>query len=563
MPEQPAEVQRINWSSCFAFTQLFRTFKMALHPGKLGLALVAILAVGLWGTVLDGVWKLGHQRPLHDEVNAYWRQPDIGQWRQAQIAGRLRAAQAAFATVNIPLDQKIQEKLKTAAASDDGVKEALKALDKAGKDRVSDWKVAQQFNEAYAQVERLQTQGIFESLWEYETAAIRQFIESSARLRFTEGLNDVIVGRRGAVPAATLTDLVRLGMEAPVTVLPPDQYDQIGALGSLMLMARGLQWLIYEHPLYAVLFGLGKLAIFAFFGGAICRMAALNFARDERIPLKTAVAFAQRKFIGFLTAPLLPIGMIVGLGAVLALGGLVGSIPAVGSILTGLLLFLALLAGFVMALVLIGFVGGGSLMWPTIAVEGSDSFDAMSRSYSYVYSRPWKAALYALVATVYGALCYLFVRVFVFLMLWLTRFFVGVGMRGTARPGTGSAGGTKIDALWPLPTPDELVRPPAHFAFGAWDGAGQWLVHIWVGLVALMVGAFLVAFYLCASTVIYYLLRREVDATDLEDVYSEDVDEEAVEQGAVPAAAGAAPAVAVSATEPDASTPNEGLPPRA
>jgi hypothetical protein len=570
MPEQPADVQRINWSSCFAFTQLFRTFKMALHPGKLGLALAAILAVGLWGTVLDGVWRIGHQRPLASEVNAYWREPDIGQWRQKQVDSRLLAVQGAFAQVNVPLDPAIQTKLKSPATSDEGIKDALAALDKAGntadkagKRPVSEWSTAGKFNQSYSQVESLQTKGIFESLWDYETSAIRQFIESAARLRFTEGLHDVIVGRRLSAPDNLLLGLARLGTETPEAYPPPDQYDNIGALGSLMLMVRGIQWLINEHPIYGVIFGLGKLAIFAFFGGAICRMAAMNFARDERIPLKTAVAFAKRKFVGFLTAPLLPIGMIVGLGALLALGGLIGSIPGLGSLLTGLLLFLALMAGFVMALVLIGFVGGGSLMWPTIAVEGSDSFDAMSRSYSYVYSRPWKAALYAFVATIYGALCYMFIRVFVYLMLWLARYFVGVGMRGTSRPGTGSPGGTKIDSLWPLPSFDELIGTRAHFASGAWDGAGQWLTHVWVGLVALSVGAFLVAFYFCASTIIYYLLRREVDATDLEDVYSEDVDEEAAGEGTAPAAAGATPAIAGSTATPGAAMPEEGTPPRA
>ena len=63
-----------------------------------------------------------------------------------------------------------------------------------------------------------------------------------------------------------------------------------------------------------------------------------------------------------------------------------------------------------MTLVLLGTVGGFNLMYPTIAVEGSDSFDAISRTFSYVYARPWRMLFYTLVAIVYGALCYLFVR---------------------------------------------------------------------------------------------------------------------------------------------------------
>lgn len=561
MPEQPAEIQRINWSSCFAFTQVFRTFKMALHPGKLGLALVALLLVGLWGLVLDGIWSGSRHKPLADEINAFWQTPDIEQWRQEKISARLDIARAAFAHVNVPLDGKIQDDLKSASASPEGVGKALKLLKEKGYEHlaVKDLKpedranVAKRFAEAYRQVEALQTRGISESFWKYEAAAIRQFVSSAAQMRFTDGLTEVFSARRETGGMGTDLLVLQRAGRGGASILAPDQAN-VGAAASLVLMARGVHWLVERFPWYTLLFCLGTLAIFAFFGGAICRMAALNFARDERIPLKTALAFARRKFIGFATAPLLPIGMILGLGVLLAIGGLVGAIPAVGGVITGALLFLALAAGFVMALVLIGFLGGGSLMWPTIAVEGSDSFDAMSRSYSYVYSRPWKAALYALVATVYGAICYLFVHFFVWVMLWITRYFVGKGMCWTSRPGTGLPGGTKIDSLWMIPTFDELIRTPSPFAAMSGDTPGQWLIQLWVGLVVLLLAAFLVVFYFCASTVIYYLLRREVDATDLEDVYSEDVDEEARESGPAPTETGAAPAPVAVAAAPGSPT---------
>src|SRR5690606_18437347 len=112
---------------------------------------------------------------------------------------------------------------------------------------------------------------------------------------------------------------------------------------------------------------------------------------------------------------------------------------------------LALLGGFVMALLVIGALGGGSLLWPTIAVEGSDGFDAMSRSYSYVYSRPWRAAFLAAVAIVYGAICYLFVRLVVFLILVTTRCFVGIPLSWPDRYETGAQTATKLDAIWPAP----------------------------------------------------------------------------------------------------------------
>ena len=87
-----------------------------------------------------------------------------------------------------------------------------------------------------------------------------------------------------------------------------------------------------------------------------------------------------------------------------------------------------------MTLVCSGTVGGFNLMYPTVAVEGSDSFDAISRSFSYVFARPWRMLWYTVVAVVYGALCYLFVRYFIYVMLAVTHFFVWLVPARAARP---------------------------------------------------------------------------------------------------------------------------------
>jgi len=56
-----------------------------------------------------------------------------------------------------------------------------------------------------------------------------------------------------------------------------------------------------------------------------------------------------------------------------------------------------------------------------------------------------------------------------------------------------------------------------------------------------MVGAFLISYFVSASTEIYYLLRRHVDATDLDDVFVEEAEEEDL----LPLETEAAPAEAV------------------
>ena len=41
-----------------------------------------------------------------------------------------------------------------------------------------------------------------------------------------------------------------------------------------------------------------------------------------------------------------------------------------------------------------------------------------------------------------------------------------------------------------------------------------------------LLGAFAISFYFSANTIIYYLMRREVDATELDDVYVEQSEDE-------------------------------------
>ncbi|KKK57069.1 hypothetical protein LCGC14_3058210, partial [marine sediment metagenome] len=50
----------------------------------------------------------------------------------------------------------------------------------------------------------------------------------------------------------------------------------------------------------------GLLAIWSIIGGAITRLAALEFARDEKIGFKEALSFASKKFWSYFWSPLTP-----------------------------------------------------------------------------------------------------------------------------------------------------------------------------------------------------------------------------------------------------------------
>src|SRR2546421_213857 len=195
---------------------------------------------------------------------------------------------------------------------------------------------------------------------------------------------------------------------------------------SIEFLLIGPAWLFSQHPFFAILFTTWFLIIWSVFGGAIARIAAVHVARDEKISVRQALRFSTGKALSFIYAPVIPLAILIVIGALLALGGwILLHVPGIGPIIIGVLFFLALAAGFVMTLVLVGTVAGFNLMYPTVAVEGSDSFDAISRSFSYVYARPWRMLFYTAIAVGYGALTYLFIRFFLSLMLILTHFFIG------------------------------------------------------------------------------------------------------------------------------------------
>jgi hypothetical protein len=285
----------------------------------------------------------------------------------------------------------------------------------------------------------------------------------------------------------------------------------------------GPWWLARYHTWYFVLFAVLFSIVWAIFGGAIARIAAIHVARDEKISFSQALRFSTAKFPSFVFAPIIPLLIVLVVGVVVMAGGLVGNVPFIGPILVGLLFFLALAAGFVMTLVLLGTAGGFNLMYPTIAVEGSDSFDAISRSFSYVYARPWRMLFYTLLAIVYGALCYVFVRLFLTIMLTLTHHFVGAGMFKDV------AGNVPIDlwnTMWPAPTGEQLPYNLDTMALSGPQALGAFLVSLWVYLAIGLLGAFAISFYFSANTILYLLMRREVDATELDDVYLEQSEED-------------------------------------
>src|SRR5687768_1252731 len=61
MAEEPQVLVRgFNWREAFPFTHIFRAFRVAIHPSKLALALLALLSLYIGGRLLDTLWFSEH-----------------------------------------------------------------------------------------------------------------------------------------------------------------------------------------------------------------------------------------------------------------------------------------------------------------------------------------------------------------------------------------------------------------------------------------------------------------------------------------------------------------------
>jgi hypothetical protein len=263
--------------------------------------------------------------------------------------------------------------------------------------------------------------------------------------------------------------------------------------------------------------GLWTLLVWGFFGGAITRMAAVQLGREERIGLVEAVRFAARKLVHYVVAPLAPLAVIALLTLfIVPLGWLLNL--DVGVVLVGLIWFLVLLAGFVMAVLLLGLLFGWPLMWGTISTEGSDALDAVSRSYSYVYQRPLHYLFYGAMAVLLGTLVW-------WLIAWFSQTIVDMSF-WAASWGMGTE---RLDEIFRVMIAPPTSEVPPEFLYGPGVEPpstalriGTGLLAFWIGLVRTIAAAVGFAFFWCLTSAVYLLLRRDVDQTEFDEVYVEE-----------------------------------------
>ncbi len=334
-------------------------------------------------------------------------------------------------------------------------------------------------------------------------------------------------------PWLAITDEVPDRPSLPIPAATPAQpmdENPVSAVWS-QLTSPALEGLAYTgisiRAVAAVLLcGVWAVAVWALFGGAICRIAAVDIAADEQVGLFASLRYAVRKWPSYFAAPLMPVGGVVLATIPLVVLGWIMHFN-VGLLLGGILWPLVLVASLLMTLLLLGLLFGWPLMWGTISAEGTDSFDALSRSYAYTFQRPLHYLFYAAVAGFIGWLGWLLVRNFAAGVVWLG--YWGAGW------GCGEARITEI-------INSELSGTAA---------LGAWLIRFFAECVKLLAVGFLYSYFWSAATIIYFLLRRHVDATEMDEVYLDaDASEEQVSLPTITTDAAGAPSAESESTGP-------------
>lgn len=241
----------------------------------------------------------------------------------------------------------------------------------------------------------------------------------------------------------------------------------------------------FTHALFVALW---YTATWAFFGGAICRIAAMEFTVNDRCGLKPALGHACRKFLAYFLSPLFPLIGVFVLMLFLVLIGLVNWIGPPAAVVTGIFGFIAVLIALAIGLLLVPLLLGWPLMWGAISTECSDHFDALSRCYAYTTQRPFHYLGYALVAIFAGAVGLFAVG----LLVWVAQHTLQTGL------------------IWGQGREQTL-------AIVTHDTAGP-IWRFWIDALSRIVTAYAFGFFFSVAAAIYLLLRRDVDQAELDEI---------------------------------------------
>ncbi|HEV3203568.1 MAG TPA: hypothetical protein VGY77_04255, partial [Gemmataceae bacterium] len=440
MVEERTETLSVNMRQLFPWTELFKGFQIALDPKKLILAAAGIFFMALWWTGWSWTFYKFREKPewpsgyrvadykAKDETDdkeaqkKAWKhfQGDRKKWnllheaaggrKEMRDAGDLAESPEEFDALQLVLrdiegeNQKGNTRFKIVPNAQE-IQAGIETAE--GKIEKGETKFKIKFNEVEKEREYTIAEkpyGKIRTLPWFEDRGPNPYLFVLGKVEGDDGRH--VPWQRGEFADWFLTHQFPVLIEPLVKFIRPVSYLLRPNIG-------------FWNFIYFLIILLGTMAIWAVFGGAITRMAVVQVARKEKIGIGEAVRFTMAHWISYFSSPLFPLLIVAAIALLLWVFAFFHFIPIVGDIIVdGIGWPLVLLAGLIMAIVLVGLVGW-PMMYATISAEGSDTFDAFSRSYSYVYQSPWRYIWYCLVSILYGAVVVFFVGFMGSLMVYL------------------------------------------------------------------------------------------------------------------------------------------------
>ncbi|HUO06698.1 MAG TPA: hypothetical protein VM008_00030 [Phycisphaerae bacterium] len=566
-----ATVAAVNWSSVLEFTQIFRGFRLAINPAKVLIALIAILLIYTGGRTFDFVWgfqvfdgeigryqteKSDAYRSLRDQQIEARRSsletmlelesgqhPELTTERIDQLRNSPRAAYRELKRI---YEREFLDDLNEAherrvhAEEDRSGNPALPGIATPREDETDARAAASRrlFNRVNS-LKLAAGSGIFASVFDYEIREFDALVDNTLTFVRVSPVRTNSVDIEGSAVSGGLLSknperiwqsdtvvgcIVNMTVTAPAWLFSGTAPMQWHPAEGAETWAGWMKMIAYRgmYLVSLLLLAVMSLIVLALAGAAITRLTALEIAGIERAPLRDVLMFAASRLWVFVKAPVMPFLILLAIGVLLGVAGIVGAIPFIGEILLGIFFVMIIVVAFVMMLLLLGILGGFHLLYPTIAVEGSDAFDAMSRAFAYVYARPWRLFFYSVISLIYGVITFLFISFAIYLVLLLSHTFVGWGTSLLGFNHGWYSGIPKLDTLWPMPEFSRLIAPTNWYAMSVTEFIGSLFLHFWVYMLITCIGAYVMSYYFSTHTIIYLLLRRSVDGQAITEVFIDD-----------------------------------------
>ena len=298
----------------------------------------------------------------------------------------------------------------------------------------------------------------------------------------------------------------------------------------------------------------------------------MRYTREEPIGIDDAFDYACDKFFSCFGGLAIPLLAIFGLTIPMAAIGFMMS-TNFGVAIGGALWIVVLLLSLVIGLIGLGLMFAWPLIVSAISCEGQDSFDGMSRAFAYVFQRPVHYFCYAMIAVVFSGFCWLIasnlIEGTIRTAFWGSSWGTNVSgyrtlvltdevtvevndleelVRQEAAAGRDLTDSISIDKS--IVTPETEVNPEAG-ALIAGDGKlegggaiaepiasaptagsssnadsgdaslllGKRMIRFWNNVARTLGAAFLYGMFWCLASAMYLLLRKDLDATEMDEIF--------------------------------------------